>query len=200
MSRSNWKRLADRLAGSLLTPAPDPRRTVPQPDQFASTLERLEAALSICQASRDLLIRRKQEGEERLAMFDDERQRHGELASGGDALLSLTDERCGQTARKQQFLLDSLGEIETEYQRLQVLRDRLHMQVETFALRREIAAARRSAAEARYDAGESMLGLTDTSADDATMLDTVEQQAIVAAARADAVEQMLADWTRLDDW
>ncbi len=161
----------------------------------STALQRLDTALAACAAARELLIHQIETGEELLTRIDSEQARRGDPYMGSESWLAARDERRAEATRKQQFLHESLNDIEAEHGRLLVLRERLQMQVETAALRRQIAGARRSAAEARYDAGESLLDPGD-----AALLDTAEHQALEAAARADAVEQMLARWSRVDDW
>lgn len=200
MNRRGWRVLARRLTGALLAPATDPRTALAAHDSFSSTLARIDATLASLDETRQLLAASLAAGEERLAAFDAERAGLAVASSDRARILALLDERRDQALRKQQFLRDALDEVRAETRRLLVLRDRLGMEAETLALRREIAAARRSAAEARYDAGESILGLSDESGEVSELLETAERQAREAAARADAVEQLLATWARLADW
>lgn len=200
MTRDGWKRLTARLAGSLFSPAPDPRKNHSPPDRFAATLERIDAAISSTELIRRLLKQRIGESGARLANFKREIDDLTEASCPDADFLRLLRERQQLALREQQFLSASLDDVQAELRRLAIIRDRLRMQAETLALRHELASARRSAAQARFDAGESMLDFaTDSSSYDVLLADA-EEQAAEAEARADVVEQMLASWTEYEDW
>ena len=198
MDRRPWRKFTSRVASAIFSPAPDPRLMTGAGARLLAALKRIDAALDAVEETRANLGGRIESSQQRLAAFEREVERV-EAAAVDDDYRELLRGRCRLAAREARLIQASIESLNSESQRLRLVRDRLTLQAETVALRRQVADARRSAAEARFDASDSVLDLSYSGGAIDSELEDVERRAADAEAKANAIESLLNEVGGLDE-
>ncbi len=194
MTRSGdrWGRLLKRSVSSLFEPAPDPRAVYADPAERQNVLlAEVQRAIADLKEVRLRLRSRAAVAEAHGSRLED--QARQALRAGREDLARLALQR-RQAARTALNELDGQAqEIEVEEGKLAMVEQRLTVQVEAIAARRQLLQARYSAAEAQVKIGEALTGISGELSDLGIVLERAERQAAHMQARAAAIDELVAE-------
>jgi phage shock protein A len=191
-SGGRWNLLLKRSVGTLFAPAPDPRAAFADPGARQQLLlTEVQRALADLKDARHRLRTRTALVQEQLPRFEDQARQALRVGREDLARLALQRRQAAQAA------LNELGsqarEIETEEGKLALVEQRLTVQIEGLAARRQLLQARYSAAEAQVKIGEALTGLSGELAELGIELERAESRTGQMQARAAAIEEMVAE-------
>jgi phage shock protein A len=126
-----------------------------------------------------------------LPRFDDQARLALRVGREDLARLVLQRRQAAQAALKE--LDDQAREIEAEAGKLAIVEQRLMVQIEGIAARRQLLAARYSAAEAQVKIGEALTGISGELAELGIELERAERRTGQMQARAAAIEELVAE-------